>query len=135
MKSEQKPSKAMNITLWTAQVILAATFFWAAYMKLAQPAEQLATMWPWTKNNEMLVTLSGIADLLAAIGLILPGMFRMLPQLTIYACTGILALMAAAIIFHVNRGEASQIGINIFLAVLAVFVVWGRSRKAVIERK
>lgn len=125
----------MNITLWTAQVFLAATFFWAAYMKLAQPAERLATMWPWTKNNEMLVSISGIADLLAAIGLILPGILRTLPQLTIYACIGILALMAAAIIFHVNRGEVSQIGINVFVAVLTVFVVWGRLRKAVIERK
>lgn len=121
----------MNIILWTAQVILAATFFWAAYMKLVQPAEQLATMWPWTKNNEMLVTISGIADLLAAIGLILPGILRTLPKLTIYACFGILTLMTAAIIFHVSRGEASQIGINIFVAGLTVFVVWGRMRRLV----
>ena len=125
----------MNITLWTVQVILAATFFWAAYMKLVQPMEQLATMWPWTKNNETLVTISGIADLLAAIGLILPGLLRTLPKFIVYACIGILVLMVAAIIFHISRGEASQIGITVFVAGLAVFVIWGRMRRPVIGMK
>lgn len=125
----------MTIFLWTVQIILAATFFWAAYMKLLQPTEQLATMWPWTKNNETLVTISGIADLLAALGLILPGLLRTLPKFTVYACIGILALMVAAIIFHISRGEASQIGINVFVAVLAVFVALGRMRRPMIGMK
>jgi hypothetical protein len=128
MRTKQAPN-AMNTILWATQVILAATFFWAAYMKLVHPAAQLATMWPWTKNNEMLVIISGVADLLAAMGLILPGTLRIFPKLTIYACFGIIVLMVSAIIFHVSRGETSQIGINVFVTVLTAFIAWGRAER------
>jgi putative oxidoreductase len=72
------------------------------------------------------VKLTGILDLLAGLGLVLPGLFRIQPKLTVYAAYGIIALMIAASIFHISRGEASLIGVNIFFLAVAAFVAWGR---------
>ena len=130
MTSEQKTPKAMNVILWIAQVILSACFIWSSAMKLFQPADKLAEMWAWTTDNAVLVKLTGILDLLAGIGLVLPALLRIQPKLTIYAAYGAVALMIAASIFHIARGEASQIGVNIFFAVFAVFIAWGRQKKS-----
>lgn len=119
----------MNIGLWIAQALLAAGFIWAASMKLFQPAEKLAAMWPWTAEHPGLVKFTGVIDLLAGVGLIFPALLRIAPKLTVLAAYGTIALMIAASIFHISRGEGSKIGINILFATLAIFVVWGRSRK------
>ena len=125
----------MNIILWVAQVILAASLIWASSMKLFQPADKLAEMWPWTADNANLVKLTGVLDLLAGIGLVLPALLRIQPKLTIYAAYGTIALMLAASIFHITRGEGSQIGVNVFFAAFAVFIAWGRLKKAPIGSK
>lgn len=118
----------MSIILWIAQVVLALGMLSGALMKFFQPADKLAQMWPWTANNHQLVIITGILDLLACIGLILPALLRIRPCLTIYAAYGTMALMVAASVFHIYRGEASKIGINIFFLLLALFIAWGRKR-------
>ena len=131
-KAEQKKSKTMNIILWLVQGLLAVTFIWAGAMKLSQPTE---LPWLWVKENPRLVTISAILDLLAGFGLILPALLRIKPILTIYAAYGTTALMIGASIFHISRGESSQIGFNIFMLILAFFVAWGRQKKSPIEPK
>lgn len=128
-------SKAMNIALWVAQSFLALIFIWAVYIKLFQPLEEAAKMLPWAKDNPALVKFTGIVELLGVLGIILPSALRIQPKLTIYAAYGIIALMISAAVFHISRGEASLIGMNIFFLVLAVFVAWGRSKKAPILPK
>lgn len=125
----KKSLKAMNISLWAAQGILALLFIWAAYTKLFQPLEEAAKMLPWAKDNPGLVKLTGIVELLAVLGLILPSALRIQPKLTVYAAYGIIALMISASIFHISRGEASLIGMNIFILLIAAFVAWGRTKK------
>jgi hypothetical protein len=39
-------------------------------------------------------------------------------------------LQVFAIVFHVSRGEAVVTPLNAVLLALAVFVLWGRGRKA-----
>jgi hypothetical protein len=127
MTNQQKGSKVLLITLWAAQILLAATFMWAAGMKLFQPIEKLAMMWPWTGQiSPVLVKLTGVVDLLGALGLILPSLLRIKPDLTHIAAIGTIALMVCASIFHIVRGEASAIGVNIFFAIIAAFIAWGR---------
>lgn len=128
---EQKKSTLLTVALWLVQGLLAVSLIWAATMKLFQPADQLAAMWPWTAEHPMLVKLTGVFDLLAGIGLVLPALLRIQPRLTSYAAYGIIVLMVAASLFHIARGEASQIGINIVFALLAMFIVWGRQTQAV----
>ncbi len=135
MVTTQKFSKTINIFLWIAQVILSLALIWSAATKLFQSEDVLAKMWPWTINNKGLLKLTGVLDLLAGIGLVLPALTRIQPKLTIYSAYGTVALMIAASIFHTARGEASQIGVNIFFAVIAVFIAWGRQKKAPIKPK
>lgn len=120
----------MNASLWTAQAVLAVSFMWAGGMKLFQSPNELARMWAWTADNASLVKLTGVLDVLAAIGLILPGLLRIQPQLTIFTAYGTIALMVAASIFHIARGESSLIGVNIIFAMIVIFIAWGRATKA-----
>lgn len=123
---EQKTSRALNIALWATQILLAVTFLWAGTMKIFKPGE---LPWPWVKENPGLVTITGVFDLLAGLGLVLPALFRIQPRLTVYAAYGTILLMIAASIFHISRGEGSQIGFNIFVLVCAIFIAWGRRRR------
>lgn len=127
MASEQKKMTTMNIILWITQVLLAATFVWAGFMKIFKPED---LPFPWIKDNKNLVIISGIVDLLGGLGIVLPTLLRIQPKLTIFAVYGIIVLMTFASVFHVSRGEAKDIGFNIFVALLAAFVVWGRHHKS-----
>ena len=92
-------------------------------------------MLPWAQDKPGLLTLTGIIDLLGGIGIILPAALKIQPKLSVFAAYGTIALMIAASVFHISRGEASLIGMNIFFLILAVFVGWGRTKKAPILPK
>ena len=115
--------KTMNSILWIVQGLLAATFIWAGFMKIFKPEE---LPFSWVKDNTNLVLITGIVDLVGGLGIVLPSLLRMQPKLIVFAAYGIVVLMIAASVFHISRGEAKDIGFNVFMAVLAVVVAWGR---------
>lgn len=123
-------SKPWHITLWVVQGLLATTLIWAAAMKLFQSPEALAAMWPWTAAHPALVKFTGVVDLLAGLGLVLPGLLHIAPWLTVWTALGVGALMVAASVFHLSRGEADSIGFNVLVAMLAAGIAWGRAVKA-----
>jgi hypothetical protein len=126
MTEQAKLSKALNSTLWAAQILLALSLLMGTALKF-MPIEKVSAMMPWTGQvSSIMVRLLGVIDLLGAVGLILPAALNIKPQLTKWAAIGSVALMVCAIIFHVSRGEASVIGFNIFCIVLAIFIAWGR---------
>lgn len=129
MTNGQKVPVLQNIMLWLAQILLSVGFIWAGATKLFKPAEQLAAMWPWTAEHSGLVKFTGVLDILAGLGLVFPALLRMVPKLTVYTALATIVLMIAAIIFHISRAEGVQIGVNIFFAVAAAFIAWGRSAK------
>ena len=136
MKQQQQRSKELHIGLWVAQVLLAAMFLMSGFMKLAQPIDKLSQMLPWASQvPEALVRFIGLSEVLGAVGLILPSLLRIKPQLTAWAAIGIAVIMLFATFFHLSRGETGAIVMNIFLALLAAFVAWGRFKKAPITRK
>ncbi|MCZ8197088.1 MAG: DoxX family protein [Flavobacterium sp.] len=124
-----KSTKGINIALWIAQVLIALTLIWGAYAKLLQPLEETAKMLPWALDNPGLVKFTGLIDLLGGLGIILPAVLKIQPKLTVFAAYGVIALMIAASVFHISRGEESLIGMNIFFLILAAFVAWGRTKK------
>ncbi|MDO6432620.1 DoxX family protein [Flavitalea sp. BT771] len=132
MPTEQKISKKINIILWIAQTLLAAVFIWAGFMKIFLPSN---LPFPWIRDNANLALITGVVDLLAGIGIMLPALIRIKPELTAYAAYGTIVLMIAASIFHISRGEAKDIGVNIFVIVLAAFIAWGRQKKAPLKPK
>lgn len=132
----QSSSKILHIMLWIAQVVLAATLIWAGVMKLFQPVDAVATMWPWAGEVPVaLLKFTGIVDVLGALGLILPALLRIRPVLTPLAAAALVVLMLCAGIFHVLRGEASVIGVNIIFALIAAFIAWGRWKKVPVPSK
>ncbi len=128
--------KTTHILLWIAQILLAITLIWAAFLKLFQPISELKTMWPWTGEvSPSLVRFTGVIDLLGGLGVILPALFRFKPVLTAIAAFGIVFLMVSASVFHICRGEASQIGFNVVFGGIAAFVAYGRYRIVPIQSK
>jgi hypothetical protein len=61
---------------------------------------------------------------------LLPSVTRIKPGLTVVAALGCVALMAAAIVFHISRGEAAKTPFNFLIIALSLFVAWGRRSKA-----
>ncbi len=136
MKQQQQRSKALHITLWIAQVILAAMFLMSGFMKLSQPIDQLSKMLPWAAQvPEALVRFIGVAEVLGAVGLILPSLLRIQPKLTPIAAVGLALVMLFAVVFHISRGETPMIGMNFILIAIAAFIAWGRFKKAPIASK
>ena len=133
---DQNNNKAIHITLWIAQGLLAVMFIMAGGMKASQPIEVLAESLPWVTSIPLgLVRFIGISEFLGGIGLLLPSLLRFKPFLTAWAAIGLAAIMVLAAIFHVSRGEFSTIGMNVVLMAIAVFIAWGRSKKAPILSK
>jgi len=77
MTNQKIPSKALHISLWIAQVILAAMFLMAGVMKSTQPIEQLGASMSWVNDfSAGMVRFIGISELLGGIGLLLPALLR-----------------------------------------------------------
>jgi putative oxidoreductase len=126
-----KPSKGLNIGLWVAQVLLAAMFCGVGYMKAFMPLDQIAKIFVWVPAVPAgLVRFIGFAELAGALGLILPSATRILPKLTPLAALGLATVVLLGAGLHFSRGEGALTPTNFVLAALAIFVVWGRSKKA-----
>jgi len=124
-------SRPLRGGIWLAQFTLAALFLSSAFMKLTTPIPELAKMMPWTgEHSELFVRFIGFVDLAGGLGLLLPSLTRILPRLTVLAALGCAVLQVLAIIFHLSRGEAPVIVLNIVMLSLSLFALWGRARKA-----
>src|SRR5688500_1525894 len=114
----------MNIVVWVVQVLLAVAFFAHGWLFLWPPpeiAEQMnATLPRWFQ------LFLGVAEVLAAVGLTLPGLTRIQPWLVTWAAAGIMIVSASATAFHVVRGEMSSAAITLVLLALATFVAYMR---------
>ena len=114
----------MNIVLWILQVLLAAMYLWHGWLMIAPPPEVAAIM------NTFLPTwfrlFIGVAELFAAVGLILPGLTRIMPWLTTLAAAGLMIVMASATVVHLSRGETSSAISGFVIFLLVIFVAYMR---------
>jgi hypothetical protein len=114
----------MNIALWVLQALLAAAFLAHGLFLLAPPPDMLALM-NTTMSTSFRIFL-GVAEVLAAIGLTLPGITRVLPWLVACAAAGVMIVMISATIFHLTRGEISSAIITAILLAMATYVAYMR---------
>ena len=129
-------NKGLNIALWITQVLLAALFLMAGSTKLFQPINEIAKMLPWAAEMPAgMVRFIGLSELLGGIGLLLPSILRIQPKLSVFAAIGLALVQVLAAGFHISRGETSVIGMNFLFMAMAVFVAWGRAKKAPIASK
>lgn len=128
-------SRNWNLAIWGGQIALAGLYLMAAWMKGMMPIADLAAMgMTWAPGAPVwLVRGIALVEFLGAVGVILPAATRIMPHLTVWAAAGLLAIQALAIPFHMIRGEFAALPFNLIYVALAVFVLWGRARKAPIE--
>jgi len=69
---------------------------------------------------------SGTAEILAGLGLVLPGVTKIKTWFTPLAGAGLALVMIGAMVFHVQRGEFLNLGMNLILAALSAFIAYGR---------
>lgn len=125
-----------DIALWAVQILLAAFYGLAGFSKISQPMDALAAMGMTYALDypDLLTRFVGTAELLGAVGLVLPALTRILPGLTPLAALGLSAIQVLAIGLHAMRGETAQtLPMNLVLLALALLVLWGRTRKAPIS--
>jgi uncharacterized membrane protein len=71
---------------------------------------------------------TGVAEIAGGLGLILPTLTGIRPQLTPLAAMGLALVMVGAVVYHAGRGEGQNIVVNLVLAALLALVAWVRSR-------
>jgi len=118
----------MNKTLWILQVLLALVFLAHGIMFLVPPPEIAVQMNAFLPR--WFQVFLGVAEVLAAVGLTLPGLTRILPGLVPAAAAGVMIVSGSATILHVWRSEFSSAAITFVLLLMATVVTYGRWRGA-----
>jgi hypothetical protein len=124
---EARRCRALTYALWSVQVALALLFLWAGGIKLVLPMAQLQG--PVALPGPFL-RLIGLAEALGALGLILPGLLGIMPWLTPLAAAGLVVIMIGATGVTLAGGEPAMALLPVVVGLLALFVAWGRWRRA-----
>ena len=114
-----------NVMLWTIQGLLAALFLFAGGMKLVLPLDQMAGP---VALPGLFLRFLGVAEVLGAIGLILPWALRIRPELTPLAAVGLLIIMCGAVVITLIGGPAAGAIVPFAVGLLLAVVACGRGR-------
>lgn len=117
----------MNIVLWIIQILLALLFLFSGLTKLLPiltmppppPGVWMPPMW--------FLKFIGLCELLGALGLVLPGLFRRQQYLTVLAAIGLLIIMIGAVAVTVSMGIGAAV-LPLITGILCAFVAYGRSK-------
>ena len=118
-------SRKTGLLLWIVQGLLALMFLFAGGMKLVTPLEELTAQMPLPGS---FVQFIGVAEVLGALGLILPGLLRIRPGLTPLAAAGLAIIMIGATLVTLATMDAMLALIPLVVGLLAAFVAYGRLR-------
>jgi uncharacterized membrane protein YphA (DoxX/SURF4 family) len=120
----------MNIALWIIQVLLALEFLFGGATKVFMSTEALMKM---SSPNAvhvpiMFLRFIGVCELLGALGLLLPGIFRIKQGLTPLAAAGLTIITIGATVITLMGDGVALAMIPLVTALLCAFVAYGRSR-------
>ena len=113
-----------GIGLWVGQAALAALFLFAGGFKLVASAEMMS-------QGPVVLPISflrfiGACEVIGAIGLILPGVFRIHRELTPLAAAGLVIIMIGATTLTAASGEVSGATMPFVAGIIAVTIARGR---------
>lgn len=117
----------LSSALWIVQWLLALVFLIAGGSKLIMPIEEM------TKEVAMpgaFLRFLGVAEVLGALGLILPGLLRIRPGLTPLAAAGLVLIMIGATSISLAIMGPALALIPLAVGLLAAWVAYGRWRLA-----
>jgi hypothetical protein len=119
----------MNLALWIVAGLMAVAFAVGGVSKLIIPKERIATLpgGKWVEGvSADFVKATGVIDLVAAAGLVLPAMLDIAPVLVPVAAVGVVLLMIGAAVVRLRFGSPKAIVGDAAYLALAAFVAWGR---------
>ena len=118
----------MKIALWIIQILLALLFLFAGGTKLYYSPEVLAAMAPPNQVHlpGLFLKFIGVCEVLGALGLVLPGLLRIRPQLTSLAAAGLLIIMIGAVVVTIAGPGVGPAVPAVVVGLLCAFVVYGR---------
>jgi len=114
-----------NRGLWVAQGLLALLFLFAGVSKLVLPIEAMAgpVAFPgW------FLRFIGVVETLGAVGLVLPWLLKIRPELTPLAASGLVIVMIGATLVTLIGGMGAAAVVPLVVGALAAWVAYGRAR-------
>src|SRR5215212_7181258 len=121
----------MNILLWIIQILLALLFLFAGGTKLVFTVDQLMKNAPPNaiRLPELFMKFIGVCEVLGALGLILPGVFRTRRYLTALAAVGLTIIMIGAVVITIMGDGIAMAILPFVVTLLCAFVAYGRGVK------
>ncbi|HEY0583949.1 MAG TPA: DoxX family protein [Chloroflexota bacterium] len=121
-------SPNLNVSLWILQVLLAVFFaLGSGAPKLLLSAEQLPMPIPLP---DLFIKSIGVAEVLGALGLLLPGLLKIRPALTPLAAACLVALTLCATVYQLLARQPESAIFAVVIALLCALVAVGRWRHA-----
>lgn len=116
--------------LWILQWVFGVFFIAVGILHFVVP-EGLPQLWSWMYDlSDNLHLIIGTAEILGGLGLILPGLTKIRPELTPLAAVALIGVMVGAIVWHVGKEEFTNIAGNVVTIVVLAYIAYGRLRLA-----
>ncbi|HEY7066077.1 MAG TPA: DoxX family protein [Chloroflexota bacterium] len=119
----------MTYALWIVQVLLALVFLFAGGVKLVTPVEEMLAQMPVPLPGWFLQFI-GVAEVVGALGLLLPGITHIRPGLTPLAAAGLTIIMIGAVALTVPTMGFVMAILPLVVGIFTAFVAYGRWRIA-----
>lgn len=121
----------MNIVLWIIQALLALLFLWAGGIKLVTPVEEMVQQMPLPLPYPgLFLRFIGVCEVLGALGLVLPRLTGVRPELTPLAAAGLVVIMIGATVLTLMMGSVAMALLPLVVGILCAFVAYARRRRA-----
>ena len=115
----------MNIVLWIIQILLALLFLFAGVTKLLPIAMPPPPPNMWMPPMWFLKFI-GVCEVVGALGLVLPGLFRRNQNLTVLAAIGLTIIMIGAVATTIAPLGVRAAVLPLIAGILCAFVAYGR---------
>lgn len=114
----------MKIAVWVISGLLALYFLFVGSSKAFVSWESLEAL--SLGVPVILLKIAGFAEIVGAIGLIVPAATRVLPVLTPIAAIGLVGTMIGATAINIGLGQPSVAATTGLAGLLSAFVAWAR---------
>lgn len=114
----------MKTVVWVVSALLAVAFVMVGLGKLVSSGADLEAAADGIPV--LLFRVAGVAEVLGAIGLVVPAATRIQPWLTPVAAAGLTFTMLCAVVANLSVGGGATALFPLVLGVLSAFVAWAR---------
>ncbi|MFC6963455.1 DoxX family protein [Halocatena marina] len=121
---ESSRRRSTTYALWGVQGLLALLFLLVGGMKLIQSSEMVTAQSP-VALPVLFVRFIGVAEVLGALGLVLPSVTGIRQNLTPLAATGLVIIMCGATVLTLVSGAVAPAIFPLVVGLLAAFVAYG----------